>query len=313
MTDRGPLQNAAQIGARVGELTDAVWVLSAMASVLSRGVDVPLSRDDPAGRVMVSCGFFEETADGLVPTAVCAQALGDRARAFTDGIRSTLGQAATAAFRGTSDAGWGAFGEEILLAQGRASAMGGRIVATFAIPVLEGLADRFTAASGGAFLDVGVGVAELACAFCEAVPRARVVGLDPLPRAIELATRTVAAHGLADRIELRPQSVEELDDEAAFDLAWLPLPFIPPAAVGGGLNRIWRALRPGGWLIIPGSTLEPSAGGDVQRWQVQLTGGTLFSDSERARVVERAGFTSPQRLDAPPGAPAMLAVRRPRN
>jgi SAM-dependent methyltransferase len=185
------------------------------------------------------------------------------------------------------------------------------MVAAFAIPVLEGLADRFAAASGGSFLDVGVGVAELACAFCEAVPRARVVGLDPLPRAIELATRTVAAHGLADRIELRSQSVEELNDEAAFDLAWLPLPFIPPAAVARGLERIWRALKAGGWLIIPGSTLEPSAGGDVQRWQVHLTGGTLLSDRERARVVEQAGFTSPQRLDAPPGAPAMLAVRRP--
>src|SRR5438045_5035899 len=105
-----------------------------MASVLSRGVDVPLSQDDPAGRVMVSYGFFEETADGLVPTPVAAQALGERAGAFADGIRSTLGQAATAVFREASDAGWGAFGQEILLAQGRASAMGGRIVAAFAIP-----------------------------------------------------------------------------------------------------------------------------------------------------------------------------------
>jgi methylase of polypeptide subunit release factors len=109
--------------------------------------------------------------------------------------------------------------------------MGGRIVAAFAIPVLEGLAERFGAASGGSFLDVGVGVAELACVFCEAVPRARVVGLDPLPQAIELATRTVAAHGLADRAELRPQGVEELEDDATFDLAWVPMPFIPPAAV----------------------------------------------------------------------------------
>ncbi|MFN2608772.1 MAG: cyclopropane-fatty-acyl-phospholipid synthase family protein [Acidimicrobiales bacterium] len=311
MSHRGPLQNAAQIADRVGELTEAAWMLSAMASVLSRGVDVPLSHDDPAGRVMVSCGFFEETADGLVPTPVCAQVLGDRARPFADGIRSTLGQAATAAFRGASDAGWRALDEEILLAQGRASAMGGLIVAAFAIPVLEGLAERFGAASGGSFLDVGVGVGELACAFCEAVPRARVVGLDPLPQAIELATRTVAAHGLADRVELRRQSVEELDDEAAFDLAWLPMPFIPPAAVAEGMGRVRRALKPGGWLLLPGSTLEPSVGGDVQTWHVHLTGGTLLSDDERARVVEHAGFTSPVRLDGPPGAPTMLAVRRP--
>src|SRR4249920_525559 len=100
MTDRGPSEGPAQVAVRVGELMDASWALSAMATVLAGGVDVPLRSDDPAGRVLVSYGFFEESADGLVPTPACAQALGDRARAFADGIRSTLGQAATAAFRG---------------------------------------------------------------------------------------------------------------------------------------------------------------------------------------------------------------------
>ncbi|HEX2698761.1 MAG TPA: class I SAM-dependent methyltransferase [Acidimicrobiales bacterium] len=313
MTDGRPLENPAQVAARVGELTAAAWVLSAMATVLARGVEAPLSTDDPAGRVLVSYGFFEESGDGLVPTPACAQALGERARPFADGIRSTLGQAATAAFRGASEAGWGrAFGAEILLAQGRASAMGGRLTAAYALPALEGLAERFGAVEGGAFLDVGVGVAELACAFCEAVPRARVVGLDPLPQAIELAIRTVAAHGLGDRIELRHQGVEELDDEAVFDLAWMPLPFIPPPLVREGLGRVWRALKPGGWLLLPGSTMEPGAGGDIARWQVHLTGGTLLAEDERARVVEETGFTSSVHLDTPPGTPQMLAVRRPR-
>jgi hypothetical protein len=311
MTDRAPLENPAQVAVRVGELTDAAWALSAMASVLAGGTDVPLPSDDPAGRVLVSYGFFEETADGLVPTPVCAQALGDRAGTFADGIRSTLGQAATAAFRGTSEGGWAAFGDDILLAQGRASAMGGRLTATFALPTLDGLAERFSAPQGGVFLDVGVGVAELACAFCEAVPRSRVVGLDPLPQAIELATRTVAAHGLDDRVELRRQGVEQLDDEKAFDLAWLPLPFIPSAVVIEGLARVWRALKPGGWLLLPGSTMEPGADGDIARWQVHLAGGTLLADDERQRMLDKAGFTSPVRLDTPPGTPRMLAVCRP--
>lgn len=311
MTDRRPLESPAQVAARVGELTDAAWVLSAMASVLAGGMDAPLRSDDPAGRVLVSYGFFEEAADGLVPTPACTQALGDRARAFADGIRSTLGQAATAAFRGTSEAGWAAFGDEILLAQGHASAMGGRITAAFALPTLAGLAERFSAAQGGVFLDVGVGVAELACAFCEAVPQSRVVGLDPLPQAIELATRTVAAHGLGDRVELRHEGMERLDDQAVFDLAWVPLPFIPSAVVGEGLVRVRRALKPGGWLLLPGSTMEPGADGDIARWQVHLAGGTLLAEDERARMLEGSGFTSPVRLDTPPGTPRILAVRRP--
>lgn len=306
------MDDPGQVAARVGELTDAAWVLSALAIVLGRDEATPLPSDDPAGRVLVAFGFFEETSDGLVPTAACAAALGDRARAFANGMRSTLGQAATAAFRGgASDAGWWAFGDDILLAQGRASAMGGRLTAMFVIPALDGLGERFAAEDGGVFLDVGVGVAEMACAFCEAVPRSRVVGLDPFPRAIELATRTVAEHGLADRIELRGHGVEQLEDVEAFDLAWMPLPFIPPPVVAEGLKRVWRALKPGGWLLLPGSTMEPGAGGDIARWQVHLAGGTLLSQLEREHMVQQVGFSEPVSLHTPPGAPQMAAVRRP--
>lgn len=305
------MENPGEVAARVGELTSAAWVLSALATVLAQGTEKPFASDDPAARVLVAFGFFEETPDELVATPAFVQALGDRARPFADGIRSTLGQAAGAAFRGASGKGWGAFDNEILLAQGRASAMGGRLTAMFALPALEGLAERFAAPEGGVFLDVGVGVAEMACAFCEAVPRSRVVGLDPLPKAIELAAQTVAAHGLGDRIELRGRGVEQLDDEAAFDLAWLPLPFIPPSVVAEGMKRVWRALKPGGWLLLPGSTMEPGAGGDIARWQVHLSGGTLLSEDERARVVKDVGFGPPVPINSPPGTPRVVAVRRP--
>ena len=167
-------------------------------------------------------------------------------------------------------------------------------------PMLEGLAERFGAAQGGVFLDVGVGVAELACAFCEAVPRSRVVGLDPLPQAIELATRTVAAHGLGDRVELRHQGVEQLDDEKVFDLAWLPLPFIPLAVVVEGLARVRRALKPGGWLLLPGSTMEPGADGDIARWQVHLVwrhparGRRTCANARRKRGSRRPSASTPR-------------------
>ena len=72
-----------------------------------------------------------------------------------------------------------AWDDATLIAQGRASALGGTMLATYAIPSLAGLDDRFAVA--GDFLDVGVGVAELAAAFCEVIPGARVVGLDVLP------------------------------------------------------------------------------------------------------------------------------------
>ena len=300
-----------QVRAAVREWTDAVWVLSAMAPVLASGLEGPFSVDDPAARVLADYGLLEATESELLPRPAFVDAVGGQARAVADSIRSSLGQAATAAFRDEHGGNWGAFADEILVAQGRASARGGQGFAVFVVPVLDGLAERF-AKGDGVLLDVGVGVAELACAFCQAVPAARVVGIDPLPRAIELAATTAASHGLSERVQLRCQGVEELTDEEAFDLAWLPLPFIPPAAVHEGLPRLLRALRPGGWLLLPAGALEPGARGEIARWQVHLFGGTLLSGHERTELLRTAGFESPTPLSTPPGPlPPLMAARRP--
>jgi SAM-dependent methyltransferase len=300
-----------QVRVAVREWTDAVWLLSAMAPVLSSGLE-RFSIDDPAARVLADYGLLQATDGGLLPRPAFVEAFGGQARALADGIRSSLGQAATAAFGDEHGGNWGAFADEILVAQGRASAMGGRGFAVFVVPVLDGLAERF-ASGDGVLLDVGVGVAELACAFCQAVPGARVVGIDPLPRAIELAATTVASYGLAERVLLRCQGVEELTDEEAFDLAWFPLPFIPPDAVREGLPRVLRALRPGGWLLMPAGAVEPGASGEIARWQVHLFGGTLLSDHERTELLQAAGFESPAPLSTPPGSlPPLVAACRPR-
>lgn len=296
------------ISAAVAELSDATWSLSAIASVLARSSGGAFPATDHPARILTSLGLFEESSEGLKPTAAFAQLLTGREAALANGIRSTLGQAASAAFA-SEHAGWGGFDDEILIAQGRASAMGGRMLADLVIPGLDGLAERF--ARGGTFLDVGVGVAELACAFLRAVPGSRVVGIDALPRAIDLARRTVADYDLLDRIELRIQAVEDLDDIDAFDLAWLPAPFIPGPAVAAGIHRIRRALRPGGWLLVPGAAPGGDLSGDVTRWQVHLAGGTLLTDEERRTLLLDAGFLEPIPLATPPGAPATVAARRP--
>ena len=135
---------------------------------------------------------------------------------YRNGIRSTLAQAASIAFAGAGER-WRGQDEETMLAQGRASAMAGRFLATEVVPYLDGLSTRF--AQGGAFLDVGVGVGELASAFCSDLPGVRVVGLDPFPLALELARKTIEDRGLVDRIELRPHGVEE--PERAPPRRWL--------------------------------------------------------------------------------------------
>src|SRR5215467_7902875 len=92
-------ETAEQVRAAVRELTDAVWVLSAMAPVLSSGVEGPFSMDDPAARVLADYGLLEATGSGLLPRPGFAEAFGGRTRALAEGIRSSLGQAASAAFR----------------------------------------------------------------------------------------------------------------------------------------------------------------------------------------------------------------------
>ncbi|MDQ3106895.1 MAG: class I SAM-dependent methyltransferase [Actinomycetota bacterium] len=143
---------------------------------------------------------------------------------------------------------WAEQSDQTLRAQGRASSFGGTMLARFAVPTLTGLAERFD--GGGWFLDVGVGVGELTAAFCDALPDARVVGLDVLPRVLGLAAETLADRDLTERVELREQGVQDLADDNRFDLAWLPAPFIPEPIFPSALARIHAALRIGGWIVV---------------------------------------------------------------
>src|SRR5258706_8639575 len=103
---------------------------------------------------------------------------------------------------------------------------------------------------GGAFLDVGTGVGWLAIDMARSWPALRIVGVDPWQPALALARENLAKSGVAERIELRSQRAEHLDDVATFTLAWLPGPFIAAEIAGRALERIHRALAPGGWLIF---------------------------------------------------------------
>ena len=110
---------------------------------------------------------------------------------------------------------------------------------------------------GGAFLDVGTGVGWLAIDVARSWPAMRIVGVDPWEPALALARENLAKSGVAERIELRLQCVEHLDDVATFTLAWVPGPFIGAAIADRALERIHCALAPGGWLIFGISVMPP--------------------------------------------------------
>jgi SAM-dependent methyltransferase len=179
------------------------------------------------------------------------------------------------------------------------------------VPHIEVLASRRSEVRDalqrpGVLLDVGTGTGWLAIEAARAWPAWRVVGIDRHEPALTLARANVAASGMEKRIELRRQSVEQLEDVEAFTIAWLAGPFLPPEIVAAALERCRRALLPGGWLVfglfLPSS--EPF-GPALNALQIVRDGGYPWT---RAGIEERLralGFTQ---IESYSSAPPMLHV-----
>ena len=303
----------------IASLEQAAWALAAFIALATSGaladdsIAIASPEDEAAARVLQAAGLATATDGGFAPSSgmvelSAAVSVEQRLPMLT----STLRQVATAAgiLPRRDASGWATNDDETLVAQGRGSSTSGRMLAHVAVQRLDGLAERFH--SGGEFLDVGTGVGEIGAAFAEALPTSRVVGLDVLPRAVDLARRTIAERHLQGRFEVRLQGVESLDDQARFDLAWLPAPFIPPGVFPGAVERIRNALRPGAWLVVAAGRL---VGDDlavaVTRWQTLRAGGTALTEHDCRTVIDAAGLVDFCALPTTLGAPALYVARRP--
>jgi SAM-dependent methyltransferase len=313
-----PAESADAASGTLISLDGAAWALAAFlhlvrsGALTESGLSLSSPQDAAAARTLQAVGLVVDDMGVLRPATGLADL---RSAGMLDTVQeatmSSLRQLATVVgilpAEGTE--GWATSDDATLLAQGRSSALGGRMLAAFGVPGLDGLAARFS--GGGDFLDVGVGVGELAAAFCEALPASRVVGIDVLPRALALARRTIDDRGLQDRIEVRLQAVQDLEDVERFDLAWLPAPFIPADIFDAALARVRQALRPGGWLALGAGRFdgEPLAVA-VTRWKTLRAGGTPIAADEARAALESAHFVEFLVLPTPPGAPALYAARR---
>ena len=194
----------------------------------------------------------------------------------------------------------------ILQSQGQVSRLIVRGIDAFAThrPELGAMLRR-----GGAFLDVGTGVGWLAIYVARSWPAMRIVGVDPWEPALALARENLAKSGVFERIELRSQRAEHLDDVATFTLAWLPGPFIGAAIADRALERIHRALVPGGWLIFGTNAPPPDP------LQAALTtlrnvrsGGYSWTPRE---VEERLRASDFQKVESfSPGDPILFVIGR---
>jgi precorrin-6B methylase 2 len=163
----------------------------------------------------------------------------------------------------------------------------------------------------GAFLDIGTGVGWLAIEAAQAWPSLRVVGIDLWEPALSLARQNLAGSGVQGRVELRSQSIEQLEDDAVFTVAWFPGPFIAQEIAVSSLKRVYRALAAGGWIVFGLYAPAQSPLGDaLNRLRAVRGGGDLWTASQAKEQLEALGF---ERVEMVSPLPPVLFVlgRRP--
>ncbi|MFD0634782.1 SAM-dependent methyltransferase [Catenulispora yoronensis] len=264
---------------------------------------------EAAGLVRRGAGGFTvhpvlEPADPATGRSVVAARL--------SGLRQALDAAESEQIPGAEQR-WAQQSDEVLLNQGRASAATGRAIAGRVVPALPGLPERL-ARAGARILDVGTGVAALAVVLATEFPAAEVVGVDVLQRALDLAKAELEQAGpeAAARIAVRLQDVGDISEQNAYDLVWLPIPFLSGPALTAALPRLHTALRPGGWLVAgTHQAFSDPLRQAVAAWTGYLNGGNSASDTDRAaEALRTAGFGDDRRFPTVPGGPILLAARK---
>jgi hypothetical protein len=229
-------------------------------------------------------------------------------------IRGTILQVLAFLDSGTSpsvEMGWKHTNRAMLQAQGDSSAGLAPMLKANLIPTMGDLASRLERVEAR-FLDIGVGVASLAIAMCRAFPHLHVVGLDSYDVPLSIAHENVLRAGLESRIDLVHCSVEMLEEEKSFDLAWLPTFFIAESALPAATARVRAALRPGGWIIYP-TGANPNANAQqsaIFELLTHLWGGPGLSVERAESMLKEAHFTSVRPILGPSWAPAMVVGQR---
>jgi SAM-dependent methyltransferase len=195
---------------------------------------------------------------------------------------------------------WSYTDPAVLEGQGRASMM----IPTF-------IAQTGEAGDVTSFLDVGAGVGWLSVAATQVWPNCTVVGIDRWEPAIERARANVTEAGVADRVELRNQSVTDLDDTDRFDLTWVPSFFLAPSVLVAGCERILAATKPAGQIVVARYDPLPDPLADASlRLRTLRDGGSRLSTEEIIDVLRGAGWADVRVLTTPGPVPVTFIAGR---
>jgi len=275
--------------------------LGARLDAIATGQPLPPALDARIGDMLSVLGMTG-ALDGVTPLD---------AGQFLSEIRQVMSIDESLLYAESRSTSWIHDDKRVLQSAGDFSRGFARALTRMFIPQLEGLQARLSA-KGGALLDVGVGVGSFAGEMAALWPELRVTGIDVWQPSLALARANIAAAGVGSRVELREQACEDLADAAAFDLAWLPIIFMPERIIPAALERTFRALRPGGWLVTglantEGTEFSPTF------WRLRTTmfGGPMWTLGQLQELLAAKGYTDTRVLPTPPGAPALVVARRP--
>jgi SAM-dependent methyltransferase len=302
----------------VAELDNAAWVLAALIATQRDAAGSSLAKAlavDPARTaVLAAAGLVSPTHDDgsndAHPALHDGAVAGNVAAARLSSLRQAVDVAAGEVTQGSQ--GWATQSDDVLRDQGHASAGTGRALATRLVPTLAGLADRL-ATPGSRVLDVGAGVAALSLALARELPQVHVTAIDVLPRALRIARIELEQAGApAERIELREQDVADLREPEAYDLIWLPAPFLAEEALNVSLPHVVEAVVPGGWLVVGTNPTPPGElATAVARWNAIRNGGNSLDSNRMASTLRELGLSDVDQRPTVPGGPILVVGRRP--
>jgi SAM-dependent methyltransferase len=287
MTGRGSAGGDAfgeyEVPRLVADLVVSTEALGALSAALW------LHRSDNRASPQIEAALYEVlTALGLNDVLSIE---GSELATLSEMVRARIRQACEFSLDPLQDPGWHPTEEGMIAA----AALGGEtlapLLANVIVPLLPGLSDRL-AASGASFLEVGVGAGGLIGSLCRIWPKLHCTGIDIYEPALALAGRHIEALGLSARVQLRLQDAAELDDRDANDLAWLPANFISAAVLPGVVRRVFRASRPGGWLLLSAHGGEDDLSIALARLRTAREGGTLLWPSEAESLLAGGGWES---------------------
>ncbi len=174
-------------------------------------------------------------------------------------------------------------------------------------------------ARGGRVVDVHCGGGRWLVAMAQRFPGLQLVGIEAEADSVERARATVAAAGLADRIEIRAVPATDPGAPGEYDLAYFQYALHQLADAPAALAAAWASLRPGGRLLVLDWPVPSDAAESRTRHGELIAGvqldelyqGTALATREQfVAWFEGAGVPAPDRIDLPSGAVTFVAERR---